>query len=69
MNISDKILRAKADLDSAYEAGVEKGKSEAPTGAVVEPLEVTSNGTYMAPNGIAYSPVKVNVPDVNGSYD
>lgn len=28
MNISDKILRAKADLDSAYEAGVEKGKAE-----------------------------------------
>ena len=28
MNISDKILRAKADLDSVYEAGVEKGKAE-----------------------------------------
>ena len=69
MNISDKIIRAKADLDSVYEAGVEKGRGEATEGAIVEPLEVDANGTYTAPDGVAYSPVKVNVPDVNGSYD
>lgn len=28
----------------------------------VEPLSVTSNGTYTAPSGSAYSPVTVNVP-------
>ena len=69
MNISDKIIRAKADLDYVYEAGVEKGRSEATDGVIVESLEVAANGTYTAPNGVAYSPVKVNVPDVNGSYD
>lgn len=69
MNIAEKILRAKADLDSVYEAGVEKGRGEATDGVTVEPLEVTSNGTYTAPDGVGYSPVKVNVPDVNGSYD
>lgn len=69
MNIAEKIARAKADLDSVYDAGVEKGRGEATDGVTVEPLEVTSNGTYTAPDGVAYSPVKVNVPDVNGSYD
>ena len=69
MNIAEKILRAKADLDSVYDAGVEKGRSEATDGVIVEPLEVDANGTYTAPDGVAYSPVKVNVPDVNGSYN
>lgn len=69
MTIAEKIVRAKADLDSVYEAGVEKGRGEATDGVIVEPLEVAANGTYTAPNGVAYSPVKVNVPDVNGSYD
>lgn len=31
------------------------------TGAQVEPLSVTENGTYSAPTGYAYSPVTVNV--------
>ena len=32
-------------------------------GAVVQPLEVTENGTYTAPDGVdGYSPVSVNVP-------
>ncbi len=69
MTISEKLIRAKADLDSVYNAGVEKGKSEATEGVTVEPLEVAANGTYTAPNGVAYSPVKVNVPDANGSYN
>lgn len=30
-------------------------------GVIVEPLSVTENGTYTAPEGKAYSPVKVNV--------
>ena len=34
---------------------------------VVEPLEVTENGTYTAPNGVdGYSPVMVNVPIPSG---
>ena len=46
----------------------------------VEELNVTDNGTYTAPEGKAYSPVKVNVPKgitpsgtknitANGNYD
>lgn len=34
----------------------------AKSGSKNEPLEVTSNGTYEAPKGTGYSPVKVNVP-------
>ena len=33
-----------------------------PAGATVESLTVTSNGTYVAPEGKAYSPVVVEVP-------
>ena len=33
----------------------------AKSGSKNEPLEVTANGTYEAPKGIGYSPVKVNV--------
>lgn len=29
----------------------------------VEPLSVTANGTYNAPEGVAYSPVTVNIPE------
>lgn len=35
----------------------------------VEPLTVTSNGTYTAPTGKAYSPVTVNVPTSSGGSD
>lgn len=31
----------------------------------VEPLSITQNGTYTAPEGSAYSPVEVNVPSEN----
>ena len=32
--------------------------------SVIEPLEITENGTYTAPNGVdGYNPVVVNVPD------
>lgn len=33
----------------------------------VQPLSVTSNGTYTAPDGEAYSPVTVNVPQPSGT--
>lgn len=33
-----------------------------PVDIVTEPLSVTSNGTYTAPSGTAYTPVTVNVP-------
>lgn len=36
------------------------------TGAQVEPLSVTANGTYSAPTGYAYSPVTVNVSGGGG---
>lgn len=38
---------------------VEGGGSQ----VTVEPLSVTANGTYNAPEGVAYSPVTVNVPE------
>lgn len=33
----------------------------------VQPLSVSSNGTYSAPSGVAYSPVSVNVPGITPS--
>lgn len=36
------------------------------TGAVVEPLSVTANGTYTAPAGQGYTPVTVSVPTGGG---
>lgn len=36
----------------------------AKSGSKNEPLEVTENGTYEAPEGTGYSPVKVNVPQI-----
>lgn len=45
-------------------AGTTEGGS---SGATVEPLSVTSNGTYSAPAGTAYSPVTVNVPTLSAS--
>ncbi|MBR4889771.1 MAG: hypothetical protein IKU15_00615 [Clostridia bacterium] len=46
-----------AEMPTAIKA-IESGGG----GAAVELLEVTSNGTYTAPEGIGYSPVVVNVP-------
>lgn len=31
------------------------------SGVRIEPLTVTENGTYTAPNGVAYTPVYVNI--------
>ena len=45
-----------AYLEAIYENGGGGG------GVTVEALTVTENGTYTAPSGKAYSPVKVNVP-------
>lgn len=39
------------------------------TGAQVEPLSVTENGTYSAPTGYAYSPVTVNVSGGGGDWE
>lgn len=39
------------------------------TGAQVEPLSVTENGTYSAPTGYAYTPVTVNVSGGGGDFD
>lgn len=45
MNIAEKILRAKADLDSAYEAGVEKGRGEADQVPVNQAISEILTGT------------------------
>lgn len=37
-------------------------ETQSPVSITVEPLSVTTNGTYTAPSGTAYSPVTVNVP-------
>lgn len=37
-------------------------------GVTVEPLEVTENGTYTAPDGKAYTPVTVNVEGSGGDF-
>lgn len=43
------------------------GGGTTPANPVIEPLEVTQNGTYTAPAGVdGYSPVTVNVPIPNG---
>ena len=67
MSYLETLQRHNADLEklidvanSLPEAGSEGG-GDIP--AVVQPLEVTENGTYTAPDGVdGYSPVSVNVP-------
>ena len=54
-------------IPEVYEAGYEKGLTEAePT---IEPLTITENGTYTAPDGVdGYSPITVEVEsEGNGS--
>lgn len=43
------------------------GGGTTPAEPIIEPLEVTKNGTYTAPSGVdGYSPVSVNVPIPDG---
>lgn len=52
---------------TAYEEAVVNVPSQTPT---IQPLSVTSNGTYTAPSGVdGYSPVTVNVSGGGGSVD
>lgn len=47
-------------------ANIETGGTT-PVNPSIEPLEITENGTYSAPNGVdGYSPVTVNVPIPDG---
>ena len=43
------------------------GGGTTPANPIIEPLSVTVNGTYTAPNGVdGYSPIEVSVPIPNG---
>lgn len=53
--------------NEALEEAIALANSLPDAGAVIEPLNVTKNGTYTAPNGVdGYSPVSVNVPVPDG---
>ena len=53
------ITREEAFLDKIAKKGAGNGGS----GINVQPVTLTSNGTHNAPEGIAWSPVNVNVPE------
>ena len=46
------------DTFSSYATAIDNIQS----GSANEPITITENGTYTAPEGIGYSPVNVNVP-------
>lgn len=56
-------IRAKGGTSAplSFPDGFVDAVEDIETGAAVEPLSVTENGTYTAPSGSAYSPVTVNV--------
>lgn len=57
-----------AGYEDGYGNGFADGKAEAKE-PVVEPLEITENGTYTAPDGVdGYSPVTVNVDSFWDAY-
>ena len=57
-------IRGKNGLSNTYKTSeMAAAISAIQTGGAVEPLDITSNGTYTAPEGIdGYSPITVNVP-------
>lgn len=64
-------IRAKAGVTEklAFPAGMKAAVDGIQTGSdpVIQPLSVTANGTYTAPEGVdGYSPVTVNVPSSGG---
>lgn len=71
IDISDSTVDSSKVLSSyvGYEGDGDRfvGAYTPPASVTVEPLSVTSNGTYTASSGSAYSPVTVNVPTGGGS--
>ena len=64
-NIDGEVATQSNLLDQAVAALAEK--TAAGGDPVIEPLEITENGTYTAPDGVdGYSPVSVNVPIPDG---
>jgi hypothetical protein len=56
-----------AGYEDGYGNGFADGKAEAKE-PVIEPIEITENGTYTAPDGVdGYSPVTVNVAGIDTS--
>lgn len=66
-SIGEQLIAKAQELDPNYKPDKFNDMSEAidvilnNSGSKNEPLEVTENGTYEAPKGTGYSPVKVNV--------
>lgn len=70
MTNTERILANNAELREAIEMAEnlpEAGGGTTPAEPIIEPLAITENGTYTAPNGVdGYSPVSVNVPIPDG---
>lgn len=64
-NLDTVLTEQEALIDELKE--VLQGKASGVANPIIEPLQVTENGTYTAPDGVdGYSPIEVNVPIPEG---